>query len=140
MCFSRPFYAAWKSSTSYHAATPGWFGKYRCNPHRQKPRTREKEYHWNPATLRRQSFDITWKDEGSAVKAISSGIDIDGSHLDLRLLGFKSLDVSIFVACEFPDKSLKELLRNYGDLNETKIRRLHLKEPGFEHMENGFEL
>ena len=84
-----------------------------------------------------KAFDITWKDEGSAVKAISSGIDIDGSHFDLRLLGFKSLDVSIFVACEFPDEALKELLRNYGDFNENKIRRLHLKEPGFEHIENG---
>ena len=58
--------------------------------------------------LRRQSFDISWKDEGSAFKAISSCIDIDGSHLDLRLLGFKSLDMSIFVACEFPDESLLE--------------------------------
>ena len=48
--------------------------------------------------------------------------------------------MSIFVACEFPDKSLKELLRNYGDLNETKIRRLHLKEPGFEHIENGIRV
>ena len=48
----------------------------------------------------------------------------------------KSIDVSIFVPVEFPDKLIHELLATYGTMKPT-IRHLHLKEPGLKHVENG---
>lgn len=50
-----------------------------------------------------KAYDITWSDVIEATEAAASGVDIAGRHYDLRLLGRRSIDVSIFVTCEFPD-------------------------------------
>ena len=87
-----------------------------------------------------KAYDVTWLSATAAARAASTGLDIGGRHFDLRLLGRRALDVSVFVACEYPDEYLIELLKQYGTFNESKIRHLHLKEPGFQHIENGIRV
>ena len=87
-----------------------------------------------------KAFDVTWLNTTAAAWAASAGLDIGGRHYDLRLLGRRSLDVSVFVACESPDGYLVELLKQYGTFDESKIRHLRLKEPGFQHIENGIRV
>ena len=84
-----------------------------------------------------KAYDITWSDEIEPTEAATSGVDIAGRHYDLRLLGCRSIDVSIFVTCEFPDTSLADLLDRYGEFNHESIRHLHLKDEGLQHIENG---
>ena len=69
-------------------------------------------------------YDITWLSE-EALEAATSGVDINDRHFELQLLGRRTIDVSIFVACEFPDHYLVDLLENYGDFNDETI--CHLK-------------
>ena len=87
-----------------------------------------------------KAYDVTWLSATAAARAASTGLDIGGRHFDLRLLGRRALDVSVFVACEYPDEYLIELLKQYGTFDESKIRHLHLKEPGFQHIENGIRV
>ena len=81
-------------------------------------------------------FDVTWDTEVTALEAATEGVAIDGETVDLRLLGQKKTDVWVFVAVEFPDSSLRELLNSHGEF-ELTIRRLKLKEKGLQHIENG---
>ena len=81
-------------------------------------------------------YDVTWTSPEAASNAATSGLSLGGRHYELRLLGQKAIDVSIFVPVEFPDQHLKELLATYGTM-KPNIRHLHLKEPGLEHVENG---
>ena len=77
-----------------------------------------------------------WISEPQATEAAARGIDIDGRHYNLRLLGRRSIDVSIFVTSEFPDSSLAELLDCYGEFNHEYIHHLRLKDEGLQHIEN----
>ena len=83
-----------------------------------------------------KAYDITWISEQEAFEAATRGVDINEHHFELRLLG-RTTDVSIFVACEFPDHYLVDLLDNYGDFNDETIRHLKLKDEGLTHIENG---
>ena len=87
-----------------------------------------------------KAFDITWTNEVSAASAAASGVNINGHHYDLRLLGRRSIDVSVFVSCEYPDEYVTELLEQYGEFDPFSIRHLHLKEDGLEHIENGIRV
>ena len=84
-----------------------------------------------------KAYDITWTSEEEALEAASSGVDILERHYELRLLGRRKTDVSIFVACEFPDSYLVELLERYGEFDDDNIRHLTLKDAGLTHIENG---
>ena len=87
-----------------------------------------------------KAYDVTWLSETAAVRAASSGLEVGDRHFDLRLLGRRSLDVSVFVSCEFPDEYLIDLLKQYGTFDASNIRHLLLKEPGFQHIENGIRV
>ena len=87
-----------------------------------------------------KAYDITWNDETFAAAAAASGVSINGRHYELRLLGQRPLDVSVFVTCEFPDEYVIELLRQYGDLVNNNVRHLRLKEEGLRHIENGIRV
>ena len=80
-------------------------------------------------------FDITWNTEAAAAASAATGLDLLGNHFDLRLVGKKTLDVSV----EFPDSYLVEALRPYREFSPT-IRHLKLKEPGLTHIENGIRV
>ena len=82
-------------------------------------------------------FDITVDTIKAATRLATSGFDYENTVKPLRLLGQKALHVSVFVPIEFPDKDLLALMKGYGTLKSPTLRRLHFKEDGFQHLENG---
>ena len=85
-------------------------------------------------------FDITLDDAECAAEPANTGFDYGDERKQLRLLGAKSIHVSIFVAVEYPDDDLIQLLNTYGTLASPKLRRLHYPEEGFTHIENGIRV
>ena len=85
-------------------------------------------------------FDITLATVEAAVKLAQQGFDYENSHKSLRLLGQKSIHVSVFVSVEFPDEDLLNLLASYCELKSNTVRRLYFNEEGFTHIENGIQV
>ena len=44
-----------------------------------------------------KAYDITWNEDTDSISAASRGFNFNGQYFDLRLLGHKSIDVSVFV-------------------------------------------
>ena len=82
-------------------------------------------------------FDITLTTAEAAVQLSTAGYDHGEIRKPLRLLGVKSIHVSVFVSVEFPDEDLIAILEQYGDLKTRKLRRLYFSEEGFEYIERG---
>ena len=82
-------------------------------------------------------FDITLASPEPAAKLAQEGIDYEQCHKPLRLLGQRSIHVSVFVSVEFPDADLLNLLATYGEIKSKTVRHLCFSEPGFTHIENG---
>ena len=87
-----------------------------------------------------QCFDITLDSADAAAQLAQSGFDYGDVRKPLKLLGARTIHVSIFVSVEFPDEDLLKLLATYGDLTAAKLRRLHFTEEGFTHIENGIRV
>ena len=85
-------------------------------------------------------IDITLRDPEVAARLALSGFDYENVHEALRLLGEKSIHVSVFVPVEFPDETVVDLLKEYGELKSTNLRRLYYKEEGFAHIEGGIRV
>ena len=85
-------------------------------------------------------IDITLRDPEVAARLALSGFDYENVHKPLRLLGEKSIHVSVFVPVEFPDETVVALLKEYGELKSTNLRRLYYKEEGFAHIERGIRV
>ena len=85
-------------------------------------------------------YDITLSTAEAALKLAERGLDYEEAHRPLKLLGQKTLHISVFVSVEFPDDELLDILRTYGTLKSTTVRRLHFKETGYEHIENGIRV
>ena len=85
-------------------------------------------------------FDITLATREAAAKLAQEGIDYEQIHKPLRLLGQRSIHVSVFVSVEFPDEDLLNLLATYGELKSKSVRRLFFIEEGFTHIENGIRV
>ena len=83
---------------------------------------------------------ITLRDPEVAAPLALSGFDYENVHEPLRLLGEKSIHVSVFVPVEFPDETVVDLLKEYGELKSTNLRRLYYKEEGFAHIERGIRV
>ena len=82
-------------------------------------------------------FDITVDSADVAAQLAQSGFDYGDIRKPLKLLGARSIHVSVFVSVEFPDEDLLKLLATYGELKTRHLRRLHFTEEGFTHIENG---
>lgn len=85
-------------------------------------------------------FDITLASLEAAAKLAQEGIDYEQIHKPLRLLGQRSIHVSVFVLVELPDEDLLNLLATYGELKARSVRRLFFTEEGFTHIENGIRV
>ena len=82
-------------------------------------------------------YDITTKSAESASILVVEGLNLDGSHDTLTLLGVRSIHVSVFVSVEFPDELLLDTLSVYGELKSRAVRRVYFKDEGLQHLENG---
>ena len=58
----------------------------------------------------------------------------------LKLLGAKTIHVSVFVAVEFLDQEIVNFLKQYGRLKSENLRRLCYNEEGFRNIERGIRM
>ena len=85
-------------------------------------------------------FDITLDSPEQAAHLAASGFDYDNSVKPLRLLGSRTIHVSIFVSVEYPYEDLLSFLRTYGTLKRANLRLLYYNEEGFTHIERGIRV
>ena len=85
-------------------------------------------------------FDITLRCVESATQLATIGFDYVNQVKPLRLLGARSIHVSVFVSVEFPDKELISFLKQYGQLKTDTLRRLYYSNEGFNHIERGIRV
>lgn len=71
-----------------------------------------------------QCFDITLRTPDGAARLATSGFDYGAERKLLKLLGAKTIHVSVFVAVEFPDEDIVQFLKQYGQLKWEHLRRL----------------
>ena len=77
-------------------------------------------------------FDITLRTTDAATCLAMSGFDYGAERKPLKLLGAKTIHVSVFVAVEFRDQEIVKFLKQYGHL-----RHLCYTEDGFFSIECG---
>ena len=77
-------------------------------------------------------FDITLHTTDAATYLAMSGLDYGAERKPLKLLGAKTIHVSVFVAVEFRDQEIVKFLKQYGHL-----WRLCYTEDGFTSIECG---
>ena len=85
-------------------------------------------------------FDITLGSVESTTQLATIGFDYVNEVKPLRLLGARSIHVSVFVSVEFPDKELISFLKQYGQLKTDTLRRLYYSDEGFAHIERGIRV
>ena len=85
-------------------------------------------------------FDITLRSTEAATRLATSGFDYEAERKPLKLLGAKTIHVSIFVAVEFPDQEIVKFLQQYGQLKSENLRRLCYNEEGFRNIERGIRV
>ena len=69
-------------------------------------------------------FDITVRSTEAATPLATSGFDYGAERKPLKLLGAKTIHVSVFVAVEFPDQEIVKFLQQYGQLKSENLGRL----------------
>ena len=85
-------------------------------------------------------FDITLRSTEAATRLATSGFDYGAERKPLKLLGAKTIHVSVFVAVEFPDQEIVKFLQQYGQLKSENLRRLCYHEEGFRNIERGIRV
>ena len=85
-------------------------------------------------------FDITLRSTDAATRLATSGFDYGAERKPLKLLGAKTIHVSVFVAVEFPDQEIVKFLKQYGQLKSENLRRLCYNEEGFRNIERGIRV
>ena len=85
-------------------------------------------------------FDITLRSTEAATRLATSGFDYGAERKPLKLLGAKTIHVSVFVAVEFPDQEIIKFLQQYGQLKSENLRRLCYNEEGFRNIERGIRV
>ena len=85
-------------------------------------------------------FDITLSSTEAATRLATSGFDYGAERKPLKLLGAKTIHVSVFVAVQFPDQEIVKFLKEYGQLKSENLRRLCYNEEGFRNIERGIHM
>ena len=85
-------------------------------------------------------FDITLRNVDAATRLATAGFDYENSSKPLRLLGARTIHVSIFVSVEFPDIDILQFLKQYGQLKSDNLRRLYYSDEGLHHIERGIRV
>ena len=75
-------------------------------------------------------FDITLRSTEATTYLATSGYDYSSEQKPLKLLGAKSIHVSVFVAVEFPDFEVTNILKQYGQFKSENLTRLYYSEEG----------
>ncbi|CAH3027953.1 unnamed protein product, partial [Porites evermanni] len=76
-------------------------------------------------------FYITLRSTDAATRLATTGFDHGAERKPLKLLGARTIHVSVFVAVEYPDQDIVNFLKQYGQLKSENLRRLcHTEEHG----------
>ncbi|PFX17272.1 hypothetical protein AWC38_SpisGene18411 [Stylophora pistillata] len=76
-------------------------------------------------------FDITLESAEKPADLANTGFNYNDVQKLLRLLGKRSIHVSVFVSLEFPDNELVKLLSTYGELKYANLHHLHYPMAGY---------
>ena len=82
-------------------------------------------------------FDITLRYTDAATRLATSCFDYGPKRKPLKLLGARTIHVSMFVAVEYPDQEVVNFLKLYGQLKSENLCRLCYTEEGFTNIERG---
>ena len=85
-------------------------------------------------------FDITLRSTDAATRLALSGFDYRSERKPLKLLGVRTIHVSVFIAVEYPDQEIVNFLKQYGQLKSENLRRLYYIEEGFTNIERGIRI
>ena len=85
-------------------------------------------------------FDITLRTTEAATRLATTGFDYGAERKLLKLLGAKTIHVSVFVTVEYPDHEVVTFLKQYGQLKSDCLRRLCYTEEGFTSIERGIRM
>ena len=87
-------------------------------------------------------FDITLRSVESATQLhiATAGFDYLNEVKPLRLLGARTIHVSVFISVEYPDKDLVSFLKQYGQLKTENLRRLYCSDEGYANIERGIRV
>lgn len=85
-------------------------------------------------------FDITLRSTDAATRLATAGYDYGAERKPLKLLGARTIHVSVFVAVEFPDQEIVNFLKQFGQLKSENLRRLCYNEEGFRNIERGIRV
>ena len=80
-------------------------------------------------------FDINLQTVESATQLATAGFDYDNAVKPLRLLGARTIHISVFISVEFPDKDLLHFLKQNGQLKSDPLRCLYYSDKAFTHIE-----
>ena len=69
-------------------------------------------------------FYITLRSTDAATRLATTGFDHGAERKPLKLLGARTIHVSVFVAVEYPDQDIVNFLKQYGQLKSENLRRL----------------
>ena len=69
-------------------------------------------------------FDITLHSTDAATRLATSGFDYGAERKPLKLLGARTIHISVFVAVEYPDQDIVNFLKQYGQLKSENLCRL----------------
>ena len=85
-------------------------------------------------------FDITLRSTDAATRLATSGFNYGPERKPLKLLGARTIHVSVFVAVEFPNQEIVNFLKQYGQLKSENLLRLCYTEEGFTNIERGIRV
>ena len=67
-------------------------------------------------------FNITLRSTDAATRLATSGFDYGAERKPLKLLGVRTIHVSVFVAVEYPDQKIVNFLKQYGQMKSENLR------------------
>ena len=85
-------------------------------------------------------FDIILQTMESATQLVAAGFDYDNAVKPLRLLGTRTIHVSVFISLEFPGKDFLHFLKQHGQLKSDSLQCLYYSDEGFTHIERGIHV
>jgi len=83
---------------------------------------------------------ITLRSTEAATHLATSGFDYGPERKPLKLLGARTIHVSVFVAVEYPDQKIVNFLKQYGQLKSENLCRLCYTEEGFTNIKRGIRV
>ena len=87
--------------------------------------------------FRGKCFNITLRSTDAATRLATPAFDYGAERKPLKLLGARTIHVSVFVAVEYPDQKIVNFLKQYGQMKSENLRCPCYTKEGFTSIERG---